>query len=156
MLPFVVNHLLVAQPWIYWGLSPSLSGGGVFRADFGRDGSSSDPFKHAHRSLHDRRGSHPRIFGADARNPPMGIDDEAIHPLHDLLQRTPVPFGGFLIKAPRLAFLDRSAPSPLSFSSWHASWFSSRRLNPVSAFTDTKSLWPHHFCLRSWRSSARN
>ena len=60
---------------------------GVLHASDRRDRPPADPFQHPYRSLHDRRGPHPRIFRAAAGDPALGVDDEAVHPLHDLLQR---------------------------------------------------------------------
>ncbi len=87
MLPFVVNHLLVGSPAVYLSPAHLFLIAGVLHAADRRDRSPADPFQHAYRSLHDRRGPHPRIFRAVARDPALGVDDEAVHPLHDLLQR---------------------------------------------------------------------
>ena len=93
MLPFVVNHLLVGSPAVYLEPGASFPDRGVLHASHRRDRSAADPFQHAHRSLHDRGGAHPRIFRSAAGDSPMGVDDEAIHPLHDLLQRPAAPVG---------------------------------------------------------------
>ena len=93
MLPFVVNHLLVAEPSSLLGADASVLGRRLLRPDPGRDRSPADPFEHAYRGLHDRRGAHPRIFGADARDPSLGVDDEAVHSLHDFLQCAALPLG---------------------------------------------------------------
>ena len=61
MLPFVVNHLLVSSwPGL---LEPgaSLPRRGVLHPAAGRNRPHADPLEHAYRSLHDRRGTHPRI-----------------------------------------------------------------------------------------------
>ena len=58
MLPFVVNHLLVGNPAVYWSPAHPLSDRGVFHAAHRRDRSAADPFQHAYRSLHDRGGPH--------------------------------------------------------------------------------------------------
>ena len=109
MLPFVVNHLLVAQPCDLLGPDASVPGRRLLRPAPGRDRSPADPFQHAYRSLHDRGGAHPRIFGADARAASLGVDDEAVHPLHDLLQRAAVALGPLARGARRSACSARSA-----------------------------------------------
>ena len=71
----------------------SLSDRRILHAADRRDRPATDPFLNAYRSLHDRRSPHPRIFRAAARRSPMGVDDEAIHPLHHLLQRAAAALG---------------------------------------------------------------
>ena len=86
MLPFVVNHLLVATAGRVLEPRAYLPGRRLLHPAAGRDRPSADPFEHAHRGLHDRGGAHPRVFRAAARPAQVGLDDEAVHPLHDILQ----------------------------------------------------------------------
>ena len=93
MLPFVVNHLLVGSPAVYWSPAHLFLVAAFFTLLHRRDRPPADPFQHPYRSLHDRRGAHPGIFRAAARDPALGVDDEAIHPLHHLLQRPAAAVG---------------------------------------------------------------
>ena len=54
MLPFVVNHLLVAQPGGLLEPGAPVSGRRLLRAAAGGDRPAADPFQHAYRGLHDR------------------------------------------------------------------------------------------------------
>ena len=54
MLPFVVNHLLVAEPSDLLGTNAPLSGRRLLRPAAGRDRPPADPLKHSYRNLHDR------------------------------------------------------------------------------------------------------
>ncbi len=88
---------------------PPVSDFGIFHPADRRDRPPADPFQHAYRSLHDRRRPHPRIFRPAARAAQLGVDDEAIHPLHDLLQRSADAHGDCRARAPRLACSARSS-----------------------------------------------
>ena len=80
---------------------------GILHAAHRRDRPAADPFQHPHRSLHDRGGANPRIFRSAAGHSPLGVNDEAIHPLHDLLQRPAASHGGCRARARRLEFSAR-------------------------------------------------
>ena len=54
MLPFVVNHLLVAQPAGLLEPDAPFPGRRLLRPAAGRDRPAADPLQHAHRGLHDR------------------------------------------------------------------------------------------------------
>ncbi len=68
------------------------------------------PFLDPYRGLHDRGGAHPGIFRTAAGAAQMGLDDEAVHPLHHLLQRAAAALGpvasGHGHRRCRLACLD--------------------------------------------------
>ena len=93
MLPFVVNHLLVCELGGLLEPGAPLPRRGVLHPAAGRDRSHADPFEHAYRSLHDRGRPDSRIFRSAAGAPEMGVGDEAIHSLHDLLQRADPALG---------------------------------------------------------------
>ena len=80
----------------------------LLRADPRRDRPAADPFEHAYRGLHDRGGAHPRIFRAVAGASQMGVDDEAVHPLHDLLRRSDAALGAVEGREPPSACWARS------------------------------------------------
>ena len=87
MLPFVVNHLLVGNLSGVLESSTPVPHRRIFHTAHRGDRSPSYSFQYAHRSLHDRRGADSRIFGSLARAVEVGIDDEAVHSLHDIQQR---------------------------------------------------------------------
>ena len=87
MLPFVVNHLLVADLAVYFSPAHLF----LVAAFFILLLVETDRMP-IHSSTHIEvymieEGANPRIFRPAARPSEMGVDDEAIHPLHDLLQR---------------------------------------------------------------------
>ena len=156
MLPFVVNHLLVSS----WAalLEPRASSPrrGLLHPFARRDRPHADSFEHAYRGLHDRGRAHPGILRAPAGAAQMGLGDEAVHSLHDLLQRAD----------PALGPVDRGhgarrggsggwARSSSSRSS-PASSCSSRPRNRACASTVIRSRSRPRSCWRSWRSSAPN
>ena len=93
MLPFVVNHLLVGSWPVYFSPGAYLHRRGLFYSASGRNRPHADPFQHAYRGLHDRGGAHPRIFRSPAGAAQMGQHDEAVHSVHDLLQRPAAALG---------------------------------------------------------------
>ena len=156
MLPFVVNHLLVAATRGLLEPDAPVPGRGLLRAAAGGDRPAADPLQHAYRSLHDRGGAHPRIFRAAAGAAALGLDDEAVHPLHDLLQRPAAAMGPVLPghRARRArqrhrpdAEIPAGRPAP---SCW---WIPPSR---ACASTATRSRSRPRSCSPSSPSSARN
>ncbi len=95
------------QPCGIFEPGSSVSHLGFFHAADRRNRSPADPFQHAHRSLYDRGGAHPRIFRSTPCHAALGLDDEAIHPLCDLLQCFADPVGPVASRVPRSALLAR-------------------------------------------------
>jgi hypothetical protein len=87
-----------------------LSGVRLFRPAARGDGPLADPFEHAYRGLYDRGGSNPRVFGTSACTAQMGVDDEAVHSLHHILQRADAAVGTVAARhrAGRIGCGDRS------------------------------------------------
>ena len=156
MLPFVVNHLLVAAAGGLLEPDASVPGRGLLRAAAGRDRSAADPLQHAYRSLHDRGGPYPRIFRPAAGPAAVGVDDEAVHPLHDLLQCAAAALGIVVSRCgDRRA--RRGGRSDASSSCWlPVPSCSSRPHSRACASTATRSRSPRPSCSRCSRSSARS
>ena len=131
----------------------SLSRRGLLHPAAGRDRPHADPFEHAYRGLHDRGGPHPRIFRAAAGAPQMGVGDEAVHPLHDLLQRAGLALGAVDRGHGARRGRRRRWPHRQVRCSSPASSSSSRRRSRGCASTAIRSRSPRPSCWRSWRSS---
>ena len=64
MLPFVVNHLLVAQPSVYWSPAHVFLVLRLFCFAARGNRPATDSLEHAYRGVHDRGGAHSRVFGS--------------------------------------------------------------------------------------------
>ena len=103
MLPFVVNHLLVGSPAVYWSPAHLFLVAAFFMLLLVE----TDRLP-IHSSTHIEvymieEGAYPRIFRPAAGAAALGVDDEAVHPLHDLLQRAAAALGAVPSRARRSA-----------------------------------------------------